>query len=153
MSFSFLKGSNVPFSEFSVTSRKFAISKLIFTVILNPSIFNAFVIFFLYLSSLGPIGSFMMISPSSQYNPMFSLSVILDSWKSMRIPSSSHIFDIRASYGHIEVLVIVFFVHGFLWKRSDLRQCYIILKSSFEIFTYWAANSIAQSSVFSVMRG
>ena len=70
MSFSFSKGSNVPFSKF--TSWKFVIFKLIFMVILNPSTFNPFLIFSLYLSSLGPFGYFMMIVPPSLYNPMYS---------------------------------------------------------------------------------
>ena len=43
--FLLLKGSNVPFCKFTVTSRKFVIFKLIFMGILNPSCFNAFVIF------------------------------------------------------------------------------------------------------------
>ena len=55
MSFSFLKGSNVSFSKSSETSRKFVIFKLFFKVILNPSSFNAFVIFSC-LSSLKPFG-------------------------------------------------------------------------------------------------
>ena len=39
MSFSFLKGSNLPFSKFSVTSRKFVVFNLVFMVILNLSSF------------------------------------------------------------------------------------------------------------------
>ena len=45
MKFFFLKCSNVLFSKFSVTSRKFIISKLVFMVIMNLTSFNKFVIF------------------------------------------------------------------------------------------------------------
>ena len=68
--------------------------------ILNPTSFNAF--FSVYLSSLGPFGSFMKTSLSSQYRPMFSRCNILGSCKRMRIPTSRIYLHVIASRGHIE---------------------------------------------------
>ena len=95
-----------------------------------------------------------MISPSSLYNPMSVLLIILECWDRIRAPTNSH----TSAPSKLPIVTsnrwLSFLIHGLpSWKRSDLRQCLMILISLCETGTCWAAKSRALSSVCSVMEG
>ena len=97
----------------------------------------------------------MMIKPSSLCSPISVLLIMFDCWERIRAPTSSHTFaPSKLPMVTSNRRLLSFFIHGLpSWKRSDLRQCLIIMMSYCETGTCWAANSRALSSVYSVMEG
>ena len=78
-------------AKLKVTSRKSVSKRLVSMVIDSPSFLNKAMIFFLILSSTGPLLLLIAASPSSLYSPTFFLPINLDNLSRRYKPTSSQI--------------------------------------------------------------
>ena len=89
----------------NVTSKKSTCFKFVLISILNPISLKIFMISFLVLSVCGPVRFRTIISPSSLYRPVSSLSTHFANKERMYTPKSSHT---SASHGYVEISGCVF---------------------------------------------
>ena len=82
---------NFPVAKLKVTFRKSVSKRLVSMVIDSPSFLNKAMIFFLILSSTGPLLLLIAASPSSLYSPTFFLPIKLDNLSRRYNPTSSQI--------------------------------------------------------------
>ena len=75
--------------------------------------------------------------------------IILYSWESIRAPTRLGTFK-PSKLSLVTSNSWLSFYGLFLWKKSDLQKCLIILISSCETCTCWAANSRALSNVYPI---
>ena len=87
----FLKEKNFPVTKLKLTSRKSVSKRLVSMVIYNLSFLNKALIFFLILSSTGPLLLLIAASLSSLYSPTFSLQIKFDNLSRRYKPTSSQI--------------------------------------------------------------
>ena len=128
----FPKGKNFVFAKLKVTLSKFISRRLVSMVIDSPSFLNKAMIFFLILSSTGPLLLLIAASLSSLYNSTFSLAIKLNNLSNnvlppflTQVPSLLKSSDYLASFIRLMALSTIFvkdlgYGMDFLKKISEI---------------------------------